>query len=43
MCIEPWHGLAGAVEDTGELADKEGILTLEPGQEFLASYSITVE
>ncbi|SHK35403.1 aldose 1-epimerase family protein [Hymenobacter psychrotolerans] len=43
VCIEPWHGIAGSVGDTGELADKEGILALEPGQEFATSYSITVE
>ncbi|ALD20129.1 aldose 1-epimerase family protein [Hymenobacter sp. DG25A] len=43
VCIEPWHGIASSVGDTGELADKEGILTLGPGQEFVTSYSITVE
>ena len=43
VCIEPWHGIAGSVGDTGELADKEGILALEPGQEFATSYSITVD
>jgi len=43
VCIEPWHGIASSVGNTGELADKEGILALEPGQEFIASYSITIE
>jgi galactose mutarotase-like enzyme len=43
VCIEPWHGIASSVGDSGELADKEGILTLQPGQEFVASYSITAE
>ncbi|RZK61543.1 MAG: aldose 1-epimerase family protein [Hymenobacter sp.] len=40
VCIEPWQGVASAVGAPGELADKEGILTLAPGQEFTASYSI---
>ncbi|MBC6696922.1 aldose 1-epimerase family protein [Hymenobacter sp. BT190] len=42
VCIEPWHGIASSVGSSGELADKEGILALEPGQEFSTSYSITV-
>ena len=43
VCIEPWHGIASTVGDSGELADKEGILALAPGQEFSTSYSITIE
>jgi galactose mutarotase-like enzyme len=43
VCIEPWHGIASSVGDSGELADKEGILALQPGQEFSTSYSITVD
>ncbi|UOG74139.1 aldose 1-epimerase family protein [Hymenobacter tibetensis] len=43
VCIEPWQGIASATTDSGELAEKEGILTLQPNQEFVASYSITVE
>jgi galactose mutarotase-like enzyme len=43
VCIEPWHGIASSTTDSGELADKEGILTLGPHQQFLTSYSITVE
>ena len=42
VCIEPWQGLASATTGSRELADKEGILSLEPGQQFLTSYSITV-
>ncbi len=42
VCIEPWHGVASPVGPPQELADKEGILTLEAGQVFEAQYSITV-
>jgi galactose mutarotase-like enzyme len=43
VCIEPWQGIASSVGDSGELADKEGILTLAPRQNFTAEYTITVE
>ena len=42
VCIEPWQGIASSVSDTGELAEKEGLLRLEAGQEFVTSYSISV-
>ncbi|TGE19807.1 aldose 1-epimerase family protein [Hymenobacter elongatus] len=42
VCIEPWQGIAGSVGEPVELADKEGILTLAPGQRYTADYSITV-
>ncbi|MGI4863883.1 MAG: aldose 1-epimerase family protein [Janthinobacterium lividum] len=40
VCIEPWQGVASVVGAPGELADKEGILTLGPSEEFIASYTI---
>jgi galactose mutarotase-like enzyme len=43
VCIEPWHGIASATTGSRELADKEGILHLRPGQQFSTSHSITVE
>jgi galactose mutarotase-like enzyme len=43
VCIEPWHGIASSTSETGELADKEGILTLGAHQQFSTSYSITAE
>jgi galactose mutarotase-like enzyme len=39
-CIEPWYGLADATTVSGELTEKEGILTLAPDGEFEATYSI---
>jgi galactose mutarotase-like enzyme len=31
LCLEPWCGIADSVNASGELADKEGMLTLAPG------------
>jgi galactose mutarotase-like enzyme len=42
VCVEPWQGIASAVGEPGELSDKEGILTLAPGQEFAAAYTIEI-
>ena len=42
VCVEPWHGIASSSGAPGDLRDKEGILTLEPGQVFSAAYSIEV-
>jgi galactose mutarotase-like enzyme len=42
VCIEPWQGIAGSVGSPVELADKEGILTLAPGQRYVAEYSIAI-
>jgi galactose mutarotase-like enzyme/nicotinamide riboside kinase len=42
VCVEPWHGVASPTGQPGELSEKEGILTLEPGQVFTAAYTIEV-
>ncbi|MFD1470076.1 aldose 1-epimerase family protein [Hymenobacter caeli] len=42
VCIEPWHGVASPVGPPQELRDKEGILTLGPGQGFAATYEIEI-
>ena len=42
VCIEPWQGVASPVGPPQELRDKEGILTLAPGQEFETSYSVEI-
>jgi galactose mutarotase-like enzyme/nicotinamide riboside kinase len=42
VCVEPWHGVASPAGEPGELSEKEGILTLEPGQVFSAAYTIEV-
>jgi galactose mutarotase-like enzyme/nicotinamide riboside kinase len=42
VCVEPWYGVASPDGQPGELSEKEGILTLEPGQVFTAAYTIEV-
>lgn len=40
ICLEPWHGIASNVGDTGELTQKEGIIRLAAKQEFNCSYLV---
>lgn len=40
VCIEPWQGIASPTGPPTELRDKEGILTLAPGQQFSAAYHV---
>lgn len=40
VCIEPWHGLGDHEDATGNLEEKEGILTLDSGKKFSASWKI---
>ena len=42
VCIEPWLGIADSVDTNQDLASKEGILTLEAGKSFQATYSINI-
>ncbi|MDQ2793521.1 MAG: AAA family ATPase [Bacteroidota bacterium] len=42
VCVEPWYGIASPAGAPGELSEKEGILTLEPGQSFTAMYSMEI-
>jgi len=41
ICIEPWLGYSDTDENTGDLYQKEGILTLEANKDFSAKFSIT--
>lgn len=43
ICIEPWYGIADSVDSTGDYKTKEGILCLEPSQEFRCQYSIVIK
>ncbi len=40
VCIEPWYGLADAVDFDGDLSEKEGIIALAPQQVFTCQHSI---
>lgn len=42
VCIEPWFGLADALDANGQLNDKLGIQTLGLQQTFKADYTISV-
>ena len=42
VCLEPWFGIADTVGHNGEFAKKEGIVELNIGEEFSASYVIEV-
>ena len=40
LCIEPWFNTADSVNSSGIFEEKEGLIKLEPNQEFTAEYSI---
>ncbi|MDQ1165280.1 aldose 1-epimerase family protein [Flavobacterium sp. SORGH_AS_0622] len=42
ICIEPWLGYSDTDENSGDLYEKEGILTLEENKSFAAKFSITI-
>lgn len=42
VCLEPWFGRADDTGFTGELKDKKGIMKLEGGKVFQASYDIKI-
>jgi len=42
VCIEPWLGYSDTDENSGNLYEKEGILTLEENKNFAAKFTITI-
>ncbi|KAA2242911.1 aldose 1-epimerase family protein [Chitinophaga agrisoli] len=42
VCIEPWCGIADHVDASGQLQEKEGIITLTPGQTFERAWSVVL-
>jgi len=40
VCIEPWLGITDSVHSTGKLEEKEGIHSLDPGENFKAEWTI---
>ncbi|REA59719.1 aldose 1-epimerase family protein [Dyadobacter luteus] len=42
VCIEPWLGIADSANANQQLEDKEGILSLQAGGTFEASYTIEI-
>jgi galactose mutarotase-like enzyme len=42
VCLEPWCGLADGIMHDGELTHKEGINSLEAGEEFRRTWTVEV-
>lgn len=42
VCIEPWEGHADFAGFTGELSEKEGVLSLAPGGQLSRSFTVTI-
>lgn len=42
LCIEPWHGIPDMSDTSGNLVDKEGILSLEPRAAFSTGYRVQI-
>lgn len=40
ICIEPWYGLADNLQHDGNLETKEGIMRLQPNENFFAKFTI---
>jgi len=40
VCLEPWQGIADAENHNGNLENKKGILHLESGKSFVASFEL---
>jgi galactose mutarotase-like enzyme len=43
ICLEPWHGIADSVDSSGKLEEKEGIMSLEAGNNFESTYVIKID
>ena len=41
VCIEPWFGMADTHAESGDIREKKGIQTLEPGALFETQYTMT--
>jgi galactose mutarotase-like enzyme len=42
VCIEPWLGCADTAGKPVELKDKEGVISLQPGQTFTVSFTVEI-
>ena len=43
LCIEPWHGIPDMSDASGNLMDKEGIISLEPRTAFSTGYRVQID
>ena len=42
LCLEPWQGLPPEADFAGDFTDKEGMLFLEAGEAYRASWALTI-
>ncbi len=42
ICLEPWNGLPGGLDETPDMADKKYVKYLEPGKSFETGYQVRV-
>lgn len=42
ICIEPWHGCAAVVGESGDLEEKPYVMKLQPGEQKTLSYTVSV-
>ena len=43
VCLEPWYGRCAEKGFSGDLREREGLLTLKGKESFQAEYTIRVE
>jgi len=43
ICLEPWYGIDSTKDDDPEWEKKEGLVSIDAGQTFEASYSLEIE
>jgi len=42
ICLEPWHGCAGAIDESGLFQDKPHCIQLAPGEEKNLQYTVSI-
>jgi len=42
ICLEPWHGCAAFVDETGDFRDKHHCILLQPGETKTLSFTVTI-
>lgn len=42
ICLEPWHGCAAQVGESGQFTDKPHVITLSPGETKTLEYTVTI-
>ena len=42
LCIEPWHGIPDMSDTSGNITEKEGIMSLEPRASFSTGYRVEI-